>query len=66
LINKKHKYLEADAIVFTYFWLKKKYLKVLKNFNIFHTLRRNSISHTVGDKNYKSINYYTDLIINNN
>jgi glycosyltransferase involved in cell wall biosynthesis len=67
LINKKYKYLEADAIVFTYFWLKnKKYLKILKNFHIFHTLRQNSISHTVGDKNYKSINYYTDLIINNN
>jgi glycosyltransferase involved in cell wall biosynthesis len=67
LVNRRYKYLEADTVVFVYFWLKnKKYINILKNFNIFHTLRRNSISHTVGNKNSESINYYMDLIINNN
>jgi len=56
-------YFEADAIVFTYNWLKKgNIIEVVDDLWYNHRLRSNSYSHSVGNKNSESLNYHKNLI----
>lgn len=62
--NLMYPYFEADAIVFTYNWLKKgNDIEVVDNLWYNHRLRSNSYSHSVGNKNSDSINYHKKLIL---
>lgn len=57
-------YFEADAIVFTYNWLKKgNIIEVVGDLWYNHRLRSNSYSHSVGNKNSDSLNYHKNLIL---
>ena len=57
-------YFEADAIVFTYNWLKKgNIIEVVDDLWYNHRLRSNSYSHSVGNKNSDSLNYHKNLIL---
>ena len=56
-------YFEADAIVFCYNWLKSgNIIEIVKELRYNHTVRSNSYSHSVGNKNTESLNYHKNLI----
>lgn len=62
--NLNYPYFEADAIVFTYNWLKYgNIIEVVDNLWYNHRLRSNSYSHSVGNKNSESLNYHKNLIL---
>jgi glycosyltransferase involved in cell wall biosynthesis len=57
-------YFEADAIVFTYNWLRRgNIIEVVDDLWYNHRLRSNSYSHSVGNKNSDSLNYHKNLIL---
>jgi len=57
-------YFEADAIVFTYNWLRGgNIIEVVDDLWYNHRLRSNSYSHSVGNKNSDSLNYHKNLIL---
>jgi glycosyltransferase involved in cell wall biosynthesis len=61
--DQTYPYFEADAIVFTYNWLKKgNIIEVVDDLWYNHRLRSNSYSHSVGNKNSDSLNYHKNLI----
>lgn len=56
-------YLEADAIVFCYNWLKKgNTIEVVDNLWYNHTTRSNSYSHSAGNRNTSSLEYHKNLM----
>jgi glycosyltransferase involved in cell wall biosynthesis len=62
--NDHYPYFEADAIVFTYNWLRKgNMIEVVDDLWYNHRLRSNSYSHSVGNKNADSLNYHKNLIL---
>jgi glycosyltransferase involved in cell wall biosynthesis len=60
--DKKLKQVEADAMVFSYYWLKSgKKIEILDNFYYFHRLSKSSYSHH--KNNRKSLDLYTRLFM---
>jgi hypothetical protein len=63
--DKKLKQIEADAIIFAYYWLKSgRKIEILKNFYYFHRVLKGSYSHH--PNNSKSLNIYKKLFLNEN
>jgi glycosyltransferase involved in cell wall biosynthesis len=61
--DSNYPYFEADAIVFCYNWLKSgNIIEIVKELRYNHTVRSNSYSHSVGNKNAESLNYHKNLI----
>tara|TARA_B100002019_G_scaffold183521_1_gene158383 strand:- start:1281 stop:1994 length:714 start_codon:yes stop_codon:yes gene_type:complete len=61
--DSSYPYFEADAIVFSYNWLKiGNKIDVVKDLWYNHTTRSNSYSHSVGNRNTDSLNYHKKLI----
>ena len=57
-------YFEADAIVFCYNWLKSgNSIEVVDDLWYNHTLRSNSYSHSVGNRNTGSLEYHRSLMV---
>ena len=62
--NKEYPFFEADAIAFTYNWFKAGYkLKSVDGLCHNHRTRPDSYSHSVGNKNWMSIEYHLKKIL---
>ena len=62
--SNEHNLLEADAFVFFYEWLKSGlYVDIIHNFQINHILRKDSYSHSTGNKNKNSLEFYKNKIL---
>jgi glycosyltransferase involved in cell wall biosynthesis len=61
--DSNYPYFEADAIVFCYNWLKKgNIIEIVNELWYNHTVRGDSYSHSVGNKNTESLDYHKNLM----
>lgn len=61
--DSNYPYFEADAIVFSYNWLKKRNsIEIIENLCYNHRVRSNSYSHSVGNRNTNSLEYHKNLM----
>lgn len=62
--NPDHKHLEADAMVFTTYWLlKNKKIKIVSGLCYDHRTRPQSYSHAFGSKSSESLHYHRKLLL---
>ena len=62
--NPKHQRLEADAMAFTVHWLKKKKsIEIVSDLCYEHRVRTKSYTHSFGSRNYESLQYHKQLLM---